>query len=66
MLPDTVQNVLNTVQSDPGPFVWALLAVFEVYVRLRPTAKNLSLLSKLYKLVGLVLPNKNKDGGLHF
>lgn len=50
----TMQNVLII-----------LVALYEVVVRLYPTIKNYSLLSWVYKVLSLVLPNAKRNGGKH-
>lgn len=40
-----------------------LVGVFEVIVRLYPTAKNYSILSLVNSIINFVFPNKKKEGG---
>lgn len=39
--------------------------LYEITVRIYPTAKNLSALSLIYNIINLIIPNTKKDGGKH-
>jgi hypothetical protein len=42
-----------------------ILGIYELAVRLFPTVKNYSILSWLISFLGVVVPNRKKDGGVH-
>ena len=55
------ENVINNAGENPSTYITILFALFELFVRLRPTSKNLSILSKLTKLINIVVPNYSKE-----
>lgn len=59
------ENVIESAQTSPGVYVGILAALFEVFVRLRPTEKNLSILDKIHKLLSFILPNYKRDKSLN-
>lgn len=42
-----------------------LTGLYEIAIRVYPTAKNYSLLSIAYKILNFLVPNKKKEGGTH-
>ena len=57
----TAENIILQAKENPAFYVSILLALFEIFVRLRPTQKNLSILAKLTTLLNFIFPNKSKD-----
>lgn len=51
------ETVINSAQTNPKIWAGILVMLFEIFVRLRPTKRNLSILDKLHTLVNFVLPN---------
>ena len=45
--------------------VLALVAVFEVVVRITPTDKDNTILGKILWLLNKIIPNNTKNGGTH-
>lgn len=54
-------GVIANAQNNPSIYITILFALFELFVRLRPTKKNLSILSKLATLINFVVPNYSKE-----
>jgi len=45
--------------------LWSLIAIFEVIVRLTPSEKDNSILTKVVWLLNKIIPNNKKDGNTH-
>jgi hypothetical protein len=41
-----------------------LFALFELFVRLRPTNRNLSILARITRLINVILPNYSKEAAV--
>ncbi len=54
-------GVIANAQNNPSIYITILFALFELFVRLRPTKKNLSILAKLGTLINFVVPNYSKE-----
>ena len=65
-----------SVDSTPVIPVWKTIFTFEnvlimvaglyeIAVRVYPTARNYSALSVIYNIINLIIPNNKKDGGKH-
>jgi hypothetical protein len=57
----TAENILNNAENNPSIYLTILFALFELFVRLRPTSRNLSILAKISKLINVILPNYSKE-----
>lgn len=57
----TAEGILNNAENNPTVYLTILFALFELFVRLRPTKKNLSILARITKLINVVLPNYSKE-----
>lgn len=61
----SIQNfadgIISNAQNNPSIYIGILFTLFELFVRLRPTKKNLSILSKLGTLINFVVPNYSKE-----
>ena len=64
ILQNYAETVINSAQNNPGTYFGILVALFEIFVRLRPTEKNLSILDKIHKLISFVLPNYKREKSL--
>lgn len=42
-----------------------LVGLYEILIRIYPTAKDYSMLSTIYKILNFIVPNKKKEGGTH-
>lgn len=52
-----MNQIIEKIASNPVEFIGLILLLVELFVRLRPTEKNLSILDKLHQLINLILPN---------
>jgi len=59
------ESVITNAQNNPTTYITILFALFELFVRLRPTKKNLSILAKLSQLINFVVPNYTKEGAVN-
>lgn len=57
----TAESILNNAENNPSIYLTILFALFELFVRLRPTSRNLSILARITKLINIVLPNYSKE-----
>ena len=48
---------IEAAKKNPIPFIGILTMLYELFVRLRPTKKNLSILDKIHTLLALFIPN---------
>lgn len=55
-----LQNLILFAQQNPGKIAALLGSVYEVFVRIRPTNKNWSLIDAVFKLVSYMIPNSSK------
>lgn len=55
------EGIIANAQTNPGTYFTILFALFELFVRLRPTEKNLSILAKLTTLINFLVPNYTKE-----
>jgi len=55
------EGIISNAQSNPSIYITILFALFELFVRLRPTKKNLSILAKISTLINFVVPNYSKE-----
>jgi hypothetical protein len=55
------EGVITNAQNNPSTYITILFALFELFVRLRPTKKNLSILAKIATLINFVVPNYSKE-----
>jgi hypothetical protein len=44
--------------------VWSLIAILEIVVRLTPSDKDNSILSKIVWVISKIIPNKTKEKGI--
>jgi len=58
------ESIITNAQTNPTIYATILFALFELFVRLRPTKKNLSILAKLTKLINFLIPNYTKEGAI--
>jgi hypothetical protein len=54
-------GIIANAENNPGIYITILFALFELFVRLRPTKKNLSILAKISTLINFVIPNYSKE-----
>ena len=54
-------GIISNAQTNPSIYITILFALFELFVRLRPTSKNLSILAKITTLINFVVPNYSKE-----
>lgn len=57
----TAESILNSAENNPSIYLTILFALFELFVRLRPTKRNLSILSRITRLINVILPNYSKE-----
>jgi len=57
----TAESILNNAENNPSIYLTILFALFELFVRLRPTNRNLSILARITKLINVLLPNYSKE-----
>jgi hypothetical protein len=55
------ESILNNAENNTRVYIAILFALFELFVRLRPTKRNLSILARITKLINVILPNYSKD-----
>lgn len=60
----TAESILNNAENNPSIYLTILFALFELFVRLRPTSRNLSILARITKLINIVLPNYSKESAV--
>lgn len=60
----TAESILNSAENNPSIYLTILFALFELFVRLRPTSRNLSILARITKLINIVLPNYSKEAAV--
>jgi hypothetical protein len=58
------ENIIANAQNNPATYITILFALFELFVRLRPTKRNLSILAKISTLINFLIPNYTKEGAL--
>jgi len=54
-------GIITNAENNPSIYIGILFTLFELFVRLRPTNKNLSILAKITKLINFVVPNYTKE-----
>jgi hypothetical protein len=54
-------GIISNAQNNPSIYITILFALFELFVRLRPTSRNLSILAKITTLINFVVPNYSKE-----
>jgi hypothetical protein len=54
-------GIITNAENNPSIYLGILFTLFELFVRLRPTSKNLSILAKITKLINFVVPNYSKE-----
>jgi hypothetical protein len=57
----TAESILNNAEHNPSIYLTILFALFELFVRLRPTSRNLSILARIVRIINVILPNYSKD-----
>jgi len=57
----TAESILNNAEHNPSIYLTILFALFELFVRLRPTSRNLSILARIARIINVILPNYSKD-----
>ncbi len=55
------ENVIASATHNPSVYLTILFALFELFVRLRPTERNLSILAKIGMLIQVIIPNYSKE-----
>jgi hypothetical protein len=60
----TAESILNSAENNPSIYLTILFALFELFVRLRPTSINLSILARITKLINVILPNYSKEAAV--
>ncbi len=55
------ESVISNAENNPTIYATILFALFELFVRLRPTKRNLSILAKLTTLINFLIPNYSKE-----
>ena len=55
------EGIIANAESNPTIYASILFFLFELFVRLRPTKKNLSILAKIATLINFVVPNYSKE-----
>lgn len=60
-----MQQIISWCQANADVLVPAILGAYEVLLRIKPTAKDWSLLNLAMKFINYALPNKSKQGGTH-
>jgi len=64
----SIQNyaeyVITSAQETPGTYIGILVVLFEIFVRLRPTKRNLSILDKIHLIITFILPNYKREKSL--
>lgn len=50
-------ETISAAQKNPVPFIGILTLLYELFVRLRPTQKNLSILDKIHSILNVFVPN---------
>jgi hypothetical protein len=54
-------GVITNAENNPSIYIGILFTLFELFVRLRPTHRNLSILAKISMLINFVIPNYTKE-----
>lgn len=57
--------MIELLKENWMPILFAVLAFAEVIVRLTPSKKDDSILEWIYKILGLIFPNRKEGGGTH-
>jgi hypothetical protein len=57
----TAESILKNAEHNPSIYLTILFALFELFVRLRPTSRNLSILARIVRIINVILPNYSKD-----
>lgn len=55
------QNLIEFVNQNPGKITGIITALYELFVRFRPTDRNWSLVDLAYKIFSTIVPNKATD-----
>lgn len=55
-----MEKVLNFIYEN---WEWLAVVIYELFVRLKMTAKNLSILDNVLKVIGFLIPNRRKPDG---
>lgn len=55
------ESILENAENNPSIYLTILFALFELFVRLRPTNRNLSILARITRLINVILPNYSKE-----
>lgn len=58
------ESILNNAENNPSVYIAILFALFELFVRLRPTKRNLSILARITRLINVILPNYSKEAAV--
>lgn len=58
------EATIQSAQQNPGLFIGILTALYEIFVSLFPTKRNLAILDNLLKVIRVVLPNYKKEDSL--
>ncbi len=56
---------MDLANIDWTTLIWSLIAIIEVVVRLTPSEKDNSILTKVVWFLNKIVPNKKKDGNTH-
>jgi len=49
--------IINAIISNPKTSITTLVALLELFLRLKPTSKNLSIIDSLHKILNILIPN---------
>lgn len=60
-----MQQIITWINDNKDVVIPFALAAYELLVRIKPTAKDWSILSLIMKLVNGAAPNKSSQGGTH-
>jgi hypothetical protein len=60
----TAESILNNAEHNPSIYLTILFALFELFVRLRPTSRNLSILARIVRIINVILPNYSKEAAI--
>jgi hypothetical protein len=54
-------GIISNAENNPSIYLGILFTLFEIFVRLRPTKRNLSILAKISTLINFLVPNYSKE-----
>lgn len=60
-----LENLLKSIEENPYLYGSLIVALLELFLRLKPTEKNLSIIDFLHRMLNVIFPNKNQDGTKH-